>query len=206
MRNPLRRNHRRVSEALRIVAGYTVTLAVARLAADAFAHVWLEVFRYEIGVIAPELRVNALELDYRQGERVFALTCVLARDVWWGGRVFPAGQEISSSTLAGHLLQPCIVFAALVLAWHGLKTMARAAALVCGLVLLMFVALLDVPLVLVSSLRDLMLANTYAADRLTLLHGWVQFLDGGGRLLIGLSIGIGAVALVLRMGHVEHQG
>jgi hypothetical protein len=69
------------------------------------------------------------------------------------------------------------------------------ARLVCSIPLLLLVELLDVPLVLVGSVQDLLLASL-APDRLS--HdpwvAWMDFLNGGGRLALALMAGAPSLA------------
>lgn len=93
------------------------------------------------------------------------------------------------------LIHP-IVLAAAALVWPGLSWRGRLLRLVLSLPFLVLLEALEVPLVLASSINDLL---TYSlnprADAASALIDWVHVLDGGGRfaLAIAAALGVGGV-------------
>ncbi len=112
----------------------------------------------------------------------------------------PMGEiEINSSTLVGHIAQYPILALSLVAGWQGLSRRAR---LLGGTVALLVCALAvcaDIPFVLAGSLDDFVQFNLQGRDQpSSALISWMEFLNGGGRLLLALLVGLVSANLAAR--------
>jgi hypothetical protein len=123
-----------------------------------------------------------------QREWVFQATLITDQIQWVQGRMLPAGVTIDVSTpIHGVLIHP-IVLASAALAWPGLRWRDRLLRLLLSLPVILLLELLDTPLVLASSVADLLSYSLNpAADQASRLVDWVRLMDGGGRIALALS-------------------
>jgi hypothetical protein len=104
--------------------------------------------------------------------------------------------EVKSSTLVGHLAQYPILALATVLVCRALSTRRRLWGVGFALAGCAAAACLDIPFVLAGSLDDFVQFYLHGATTpKSLLIGWMEFLNGGGRFLIALLVGVVAVNL-----------
>jgi hypothetical protein len=188
--------------ASRLILAYGLVMAIVLTFGDAYVDRLIPLYRLPVEWLLPEFRIESLGLARVNNEPVIALKLVLEETLWIGAKPVPPGGDLSASTLRGHALQHPILLYTLLLAWPGLFGPAGVARLSISIPLLLLVELLDVPLVLVGSVQDLLLA-TLAPGRLG--HdpwiGWMDFLNGGGRLALALM----AAALSLAGGQAVAQ-
>lgn len=172
---------------------YLALLALSVQYGHHYLEILLPLYRWEIGWLAPDYRIVSLALADHRGEAVVALTQELVSYTVIAGRALPPGGSISSSTLAGHSLQHPLLVLSLLAAWPAKNLSSRIALLAVAAPFLLLVELLDVPLVLLGSVHDLILANV-APGTGSLLVDWMNFLNGGGRLALSIAAALGAVA------------
>lgn len=173
------------------VLAYLVLLALSLLFGSEYARLMLPLYRWELGHLAQDYRLQSLVLGDSHGEHVFMLS-LLSKYSVIGAHVIPPGIGISSSTLAGHALQHPLLILSLAVAWPAAAPAQRMVRLCCALPLLLVVELLDVPLVLLGSVQDLMMANFPSGD-FSFLVGWMNFLNGGGRPALSIFAAMMAV-------------
>jgi len=180
--------------ALRWVLAYGLALWAVLSLADAYVNLLTPLYRLPIGWLLPEFRIASLGLERINGEPVVALRLVLEETLWIGAKSVPPGGDLTASTLRGHALQHPILLYTVLLAWPGLFGPAGAVRLLCSIPWLLLVELLDVPLVLVGSVQDLLLAHL-APDRLGQdpWVTWMDFLNGGGRLALALAAAVASI-------------
>lgn len=173
--------------ALRGVLAYGLVLWAVLTFGDAYVNSLTSLYRLPIDWLLPEFRIESLGLERINGEAVIELKLVLQDTLWIGAKPVPPGGGLSASTLRGHALQHPILLYTVLLAWPGLLGAAGVVRPLFSIPLLLLVEFLDIPLVLVGSVQDLLLANL-APDRLG--HdpwvAWMDFLKGGGRLALAL--------------------
>ncbi len=173
------------------VLAYLVLLALSLHFGSAYASFMLPLYRWELGHLAQDYRLQSLLLGDSHGERVFMLS-LLSKYSVIGAHVIPPGISISCSTLAGHALQHPLLIFSLAVAWPATAPLQRMARLGCALSLLLLVEMIDVPLVLLGSVQDLMMAN-FPSDDFSFLAGWMNFLNGGGRPALSIFAAMMAV-------------
>ena len=164
----------------------------------------LPVYRLELGWIGDRYRIAGLKLVTQGADSVIRLDVTLQKIMLVGSHVVypdPRGHA-HVTTLSGHVLQPAILGFALLAAWPPLAAtrVARELALrlVFGLVLIALVLMLDVPFVLVGELWALA-HDRFTPGSFSPLLAWVDFLQGGGRLALGLGAGATAIGLASRL-------
>jgi hypothetical protein len=162
---------------------------------SAFEHLQ-PVFKHELGVLLPEFDVQTLDLVRGGREPVVRLDAVAREAVFAGIKLTAArpGSRLSVSTTLGHIWQPVMLLVTFGFAWPAsnarrLTMRMLAAVALCGLVVLV-----DVPFVLVGTLRDMIYAR-FAPDQYALVTRWGTFMDSGGRLALAVSAGLVCAAL-----------
>lgn len=167
------------------------------VAGDRLVQGLLPLFRLAITLGDPDHRIERLEFDREGADRALRLTVSRVRYVIVGGKALapePASRA-NATTLAGHvqLVLVLLLSSAFITrptsakyGWRRL-TAAAAAALLC--------LVLDVPLVLMSSIWGLY-AQALEPDRWSPLLSWSAFMQGGGRYGLPLAMGVALSALV----------
>lgn len=188
--------------ALRLLIAATLVLAAAHLGGRDLARALLPLLHAGLEVVASDFSVQRLEMvDERANASIGALA-VLERSIFLGGQaIVPDGsQAMVVGTTVGTVLQPLLVLAVLVLAWPATaKELALRVALAAALGVL--VLLLDTPFSLAAWLWDAQI-KLYEPGRSSWLVGWNVFLNGGGRLALGLI----AAALAIASAQVLARG
>jgi len=170
---------------------YLALLAWSLYFGNEYARLLLPLYRWELEHWSQDYQIQSLLLGDDHGENVVALS-LFTKYAVIGGRVVPPGIGITCSTLLGHVLQHPLLILSLAIAWPAATLRQRLAQLCCAMPLLLLVELLDVPLVLLGSVRDLLVANL-AAENDTFMVGWMNFLNGGGRPALSLFAAMLAV-------------
>jgi hypothetical protein len=174
----------------RFIVACGVLLAFAHYFGRDLLELILPLFRWELGVLDDRYRILHFGLAAQGADGSIRLDVALQRPVVVGGHLVlpdPRGHA-SVTTLAGHVLQPVIVFLALLVAW---PARARGEALIraaCGLALLPVLLLIDLPFVLTGELWALFV-DRYAPGSFSPLLAWKDFLQGGGRLALAFAAG-----------------
>ena len=181
--------------AIRFVLALGVLLVLGHVYGKILTTALLPVFRWEITQLDDAYQVLDLALSQQGADTVVRLQAGLARILVVGGKVLQPDPRARAdvSTLAGHVTQPAILALALILAWP-----TRRAAIEYPLRILVacvgiaLVILADVPLVLWAELWDIHV-SAFEPDRFSPLLIWRDFLQGGGRFVLGLAAGVLAV-------------
>lgn len=173
---------------------YVLLLGLSLQFGHRYVEILLPLYRWEIGLLSPDYHIASLALADNRGEAVIALTLDMIRYIVVAGHGLPPGGSISSSTLAGHALQHPLLLLSLLVAWPAASFFHRMVLLAIAVPLLLLVEMLDVPLVLLGSIEDLIIANI-APDASSFLVYWMNFLNGGGRLALSIAGAVLVVAL-----------
>ena len=173
---------------------YTVLLVLSLQFGRQYVELLLPLYRWEIGWCAPEYRIQSLAVQEDRGEAVVSLNLKLEQYTFAAGQLLQPGINISSSTLAGHSLQHALLIFSLLAAWPATGISRRFALLCLAVPLLLLVEMLDVPLVLLGSNEDIILANV-APTASSFLVDWMNFLNGGGRLALSIAAALLTVAM-----------
>ena len=173
---------------LMLALAYAVLLAASVRFGPLYSAAWLPLFQWQMEYIAPDYKVVTLHIVERQRQRVIEAVIETVRPVRIGGTIIPAGVPVTTSTVIGNqLLHPVLLFS-LLLAWPTVSLKARGLLLLLAVPVLGVVEMLDIPLVLLGSVQDMLLAML-APDQLraSVLVYWMNFLNSGGRQALTLA-------------------
>jgi hypothetical protein len=152
----------------------------------------LPLYRWVILHLTQDYQIENLTLADNRGEGIVSLTLLTQYSVL-GKQVIPPGVSISCSTLAGHAFQHPLLTLSLVFAWPASMTAQRIVRLCFALPFMLLLELLDIPLILLGSAQDLLMAN-FSPENYSIMIEWMNFMNGGGRPALSLSFAIMAVA------------
>ncbi|WP_428423364.1 hypothetical protein [Methylibium sp.] len=187
---------------LRLLLALGLWLAVAVRWGPGLTAAFLPVLHWEIARLDGSFEVVDLAQAQVGPDRAIRLIAVLRKTLLVGEHVVlpDPRRRARVSTPAGHLLQPWVLGLALICAWplpqggFGAKLVAASARGAAGVALLALATLFDLPLLLLAELHDLY-EYAVAPDSLSPGMAWAQFLEGGGRLTLGLAAGLTAIGL-----------
>ena len=183
---------------LNIAARFTLAIALLltlnQFYGKAVTEAMLPLLRWEIAQLDDTYRILDLSLDREGRDTVVRLDVGLEKAIIIGGQaLMPDPRALANvSTLAGHVMQPVLLCLAVILAWPARRAIeypVRALVAFGGIAL---VILVDVPFVLWGELWNLHV-SVYEPDRFSPLLIWKNFLQGGGRFVLGLGVGVVAV-------------
>ena len=182
--------------AVRFTIAIALLLTLNQFYGKAFTESMLPLLRWEIALLDDTYRVLDLRLDREGRDSVIRLDVGLEKVVVIGGQALMPDPRARAnvSTLAGQVTQPALLSLALILAWPARRAMeypVRAFIAASGIG---FVILIDVPFVLWAELWDLHV-SALEPDRFSPLLIWKNFLQGGGRFVLGLGVGVLAVVV-----------
>ena len=160
-----------------------------------YANFWLPLYERILDWVLPDFGVVYLGIALGH-EYVFDTQVIAERAMLVGGQILPAGLTVHASTpLYIALIHP-VVLAAAALAWPLPHWRARLLRLLLSLPFLLVLEALDVPLVLASSIGDLLSYSLDpAADAASLRVDWTRVMDGGGRFALSLALAFAAALL-----------
>jgi hypothetical protein len=152
-----------------------------------YADFFLPLYRAVLDGVLPDFGVVYLGIGLTH-EYVFKAQVIAERMILEEGRLLPSGFTVDSLTPMYIALVHPIILAAAALAWPGLDWKGRASRLALSLPFLPLLEALDTPLVLASSVRDLLSYGVDPeADDASKLLDWVHVMDGGGRYALCLG-------------------
>ncbi len=181
----------------RVALATLVVLGAAHLFARDTAKLLLPMLSPALAFVADDFKIVRFELmEERKNVSIGALA-VLDRSLFLGGQaIVPDGSQVMMvGTTVGTVLQPLLVALVLVLAWPA-RWGEMALRLVMASALLSVVLLVDTPFSLAAWLWDAQI-KLYEPGRASPLVWWNTFLNGGGRLALGLI----AAALAIVLAH-----
>ncbi len=172
---------------LRMVIAYAVMAVLAGFLRPQYGEMVLPVYRAVVRWICADYRIMGFDLVETRGELRFGLVAVSSHYQMVGGKLLPPGAMVTSSTLLGHSLQHPILIFSLLLAWPGISAWRRIGLCICALPFLLLAECVDVPVVLGGNVLAAVvgqLAPETVSQSLTVQ--WIDFLGGGGRIVISL--------------------
>lgn len=194
--------------ALRLALAFGVVIPLAWLGGSTLVDLILPVARLQLHWIDDRFSILFLGLDHTAQDTVIRLRVNLVRMVVVGGHVtepHPKGW-LEVSTTVGAMLQPVTLAVGLAGAWPG-RWRRRFGGLVLAAVLGLGFLLIDIPLTLHAYVWDMFLDHYDPAhwSPLTVSH---RFLHGGGRLGVGVVLGLAAISATARwrVGHQAQAG
>lgn len=172
-------------------------LAAAHLYARQIVTLLMPALLSALRFFADDFAILRFGFDEDRGNASIAALARLSRTIVLAGRaIVPDGSVMGVSTTIGTVLQPILVASILVLSWPG-GGLERVLRLVIAFVLLAGVVLVDTPLSMAAWLWYVQL-RVHDPGGTSLLVGWNTFLNGGGRLALGLVAAALAITLARR--------
>jgi hypothetical protein len=181
---------------LRALLATAVLVWLAQAAAAELVSGLRPLLGWALDHLAADFRVLSLDFVDDRGNRALTALAQLDHVLQVGGRVIvPDGvSSLRVSSTVGIILQPLWVGAALLLAWPAISWVEALSRLMVAPPLLLLALLLDTPLAFsVRMWHTVLQAHDVPHD--SPLLWWNTWLNGGGRLALGLVAG--ALALVL---------
>lgn len=184
---------------LRLVLATAAVLAAAHLLSRDAVALLLPTLSTALGFVADDFKILRFDFFSERGNASIGALAVLNHTVVLGGRaIVPDDVSVMMvGTTVGTVLQPVLVALVLVLAWPA-RWIEMAPRLAIVVALLAVVVLLDTPLSMAAWLWDVQL-RAHEPGRASPLVWWNIFLNGGGRLALGLIAGALSIALAQRM-------
>ncbi len=188
--------HPAVKLGLRLIVALTLATAVVAVFRGQIFKALLPPFLWEIAWLGDDFRMIGIGVQHFAADTYIGVKAAVAHPILGAGKIlYPdTGFELTAATLSGYVLQTIIVFAGVVIAWPVSGWRSGAARVALGLPVLMMALMIDVPLVLLSTLWQGVLGELGDA-RFSPLLAWGNFLSYGGRL--GLAILAGVVTALL---------
>lgn len=160
-----------------------------------YAHFWLPLYERILDWVLPDFGVVYLGIALGH-EYVFETQVMAERAMLVQGQILPAGLTVTASTPMYVALIHPIVLATAALVWPLPHWRARLLRLLLSLPCLLVLEVLDVPLVLASSINDLLSYSLDpGADAASLRIDWTRVMDGGGRFALSLALVFAAAFL-----------
>lgn len=156
----------------------------------------LPIYEWEISLIDDVYQILSLSIDNLAQEHVIALQVTLKKTMFIAGRfIFPNPQGVANaSSIVGHVWQMIVIFLSVIFTWPMEKISCCALRFIIGLPFLTIILLLDIPFTLLAALEGLILQQLQIQTFSPLIL-WGGFLEGGGRLALGLVAGVLSVLI-----------
>ncbi len=176
--------------ALRLLFWLPVAFVLGWFFGRQYAIFWLPLYREVLDWVLSDFRVLTLDIGFTN-ELVFKTQVLAERIMVVEGKVLPAGFTVNASTPMYIAVVHPVILATAALTWPGLDWKGRAFRLLASLPCLILLEVLDVPLVLASSINDLLSYSINPmADQASLLVDWLHVMDGGGRFALSFAAAI----------------
>lgn len=197
--------------ALRFGCACVLLIPILLHFAEVLVEPLLPLFEWVIGICSAEFRILKFGLIGINGDIVIQMQVTLAKPVFIGTQYLaPDSRGVAEvSTSVNHIFQVSVMFLAFTLTWayqnNGINKQNITARndgvlfsrvfnklvlrMIIGLPILALIIMIDSPLVMLASLWRMILQNL-ALDNFSALIVWDAFLEGGGRLVLGLVAGM----------------
>lgn len=156
----------------------------------------LPFYRAVFELIGDDYQILFLGLAIQGADSVIRLDVTLAKPVLLAGQfILPdARGSANVTTLVGHAMQPLAVALIVFLTWSCQKWQTMALRLTVLIPLLTLTLALDVPFVFAAELWGLFI-DGLAPGKWSPMIAWSTFLQGGGRIALGLTAALVSVAI-----------
>jgi hypothetical protein len=177
--------------ALALGLGFALTLAAAWAWGTLLIEAVLPITRHALAWIDDRFVILFLGVDRDVQDTVVRFRVNIAQLFVMGGRVIDphAHGWLQVTTTTGAMLQPLVIAPAIAFALPG-RPLARAGAVALAALLAFAFLLLDLPLTLFAYVWDMMVAKLEPGRASPLLLWHAFLLGGGGRLGLGVALGV----------------
>ncbi|MHB1215316.1 MAG: hypothetical protein ACYCY9_10045 [Thiobacillus sp.] len=176
--------------ALALILGLALTLTIAGLWGAMLIEALLPTTRIMLGWIDDRFGILLLGVEHNWQDTVVHYRMNFVEDFFLGGRIIQARPEgwLNVVTPVGDLLQPLVIAPALAVALPG-RLAIRLMRFVLAVLLALGALFIDLPLALHAIAWDMITYNLGVHDFSPYL-AWLQFTQSGGRLAIGVLMGL----------------
>jgi len=180
---------------VRLVIVSVLVLPMAIFFAKPITTALLPLYGAVLERVAVDYRILYIGLATEGADSVIRLDVTLAHTIAVRGHlVFPDPQgAANATTLVGNILQPLTVGLIAILTWPARSWRINLLRLPVLVLLCLIETMLDIPLMLAGELWGLFLDNL-APGSWSPLTVWVDFLENGGRLALGLTTALASIA------------
>lgn len=181
---------------LRLVLAAALILPISIFCADAIAQMLMPFYRAMFELLGGDYRILFFGLTGHGVNSVIRVDVSLAHTIVAGGHVMwadPRGMA-HVSTLAVQAMQPAATALIAVLGWPCLSLSRGFYRLSSLAFFLLLITLLDVPFLFAGEVWGTLLDQTSPVTGSPLLY-WSQFLQGGGRLALGIFAALASLAV-----------
>lgn len=132
-------------------------------------------------------QIENFGLDNEGADRVIRLNITLAQPIFIGNRFFfpDDNGNANASTSIGHAWLASIIMLAMLVAWPVLHLKTYLFRIMLAVPCIAILGMIDIPFTLLAALWDLIIHHL-SPDTFSPLILWNHFLEGGGRLALGL--------------------
>ena len=176
--------------AIRLVLIAAILLTLGRLYGTAVVTPMLPAFAWEIETVDDRLMVDRIDIVNRKADTYIELRVTPIRLLMLGNRVLMPDAKLffEPSTLVGSVLQPVILFLAIVLAWPFARFWVASARLLLSVPMIALLLVTNVPLGFVGVMLDF--RQNYPDIPVAPLAYWNDFLQTGGPLALAIAAGV----------------
>ncbi len=180
--------------ALALIVTFTLTLVLAWAWGQTLVNALLPTTHALLGWFDDRFSILFLGIDHDRQDTVVRLRVSIATIFVMGGQVIapqPNGWMEVTTTI-GAMLQPLVIAPAIAGALPG-RPAVRLMRLVIAISLALGFLVIDLPLTLYAYVWDMLIDNL-DPNRFSLLLAWHEFLHAGGRLGMGILLGLLAIS------------
>ncbi|MFM9916334.1 MAG: hypothetical protein ACKVOX_11045 [Rhizobacter sp.] len=182
----------------RLVLATSAVLAAATFGSRQIVTLLMPALSSALSLVADDFRILRFELVTDRGNASIAALALLDHTIILGGRaIVPDGTSpMLVGTTVGTVLQPLLAALVLVIAWPA-KPAEMLLRISIAIVLTFGVLMADTPFSMAAWLWEVQV-RAHEPDRTSPLIWWNIFLNGGGRLALGLIAAVLSIALAQR--------
>ena len=145
----------------------------------------LPVYKYLIQLITPDFHIQGLEILQHNDNPVIQLTVQSTYSLHFELGDIPRGSSMSSSTQLNFAMQHLLIVYILLIGWSVYRQVNVIRIILLSLPVLVLLELIDIPLILVGSIKDLIYAELSPAQQHSSLWVfWMKILLNGGRQVL----------------------
>lgn len=176
--------------ALALAVAFTLSLIAVWALGQALVEAMLSLTHALLGVIDDRFEILFLGIDQDRQDTVVRLRVNLTTFLVLGGQVVTPHPQgwLEVTTTVGAMLQPLVIAPAIAVALAG-RPSARLLSLLIAILLALGFLVIDLPLTLYAYVWD-MLIDSMDPNGFSLLLAWHEFLHTGGRLGMGVLLGL----------------
>jgi hypothetical protein len=155
----------------------------------------LPLYRAVFELIASDYRILFLGLSFEGADSVIRMDVTLSHAIAVEGHLVMANPEgvATVTTMIGNIFQPVMAGLVAILTWPFCSWRDVTLRLTILILLCLLETTLDIPLFMAGELWGVFLDNL-APGNWSVLTGWADFLQGGGRFALGLTASIFSIA------------